>query len=107
MMRALEGALALWREAERSLRLGTSMAEPGARAVLERKLAIIEAATRKIETQRRESTAQVDVLRFMSEVHAEAGVPIARSHDAGAAGAVGAVTRRAGAPSYEGGLAEP
>lgn len=81
--RALEGALALWREMERALRLGLAVAEPGPRAVLEHKLAVIEAATRKIETQKIPA-ATVSQLGLMGELHARAGVPIVK--DAGAEG---------------------
>jgi hypothetical protein len=80
--RAVEGALALWREAERALRLGLALAEPGPKAVLEKKLAIVEAATRRIET-RKVPARPVAELGFIGELHAQAGVPIV---DAGAEG---------------------
>ncbi|MBX3204717.1 MAG: hypothetical protein KF764_06590 [Labilithrix sp.] len=81
-LRAAEGALSLWREAERALRLGLALAEPGPKAVLAKKLATIEAATRKIETTKL-ATVPADVLAYMGEVHAEAGVVIVKPRDAG------------------------
>lgn len=80
--RALEGALALWRETERALRMGLALAEPGPKAALEQKLARIEEATRKIET-RRLAPASVAMLGLVGGLHMEAGVPIA-SADGGA-----------------------
>jgi len=74
--RALEGALALWRETERALRMGLPLAGPGPKAMLEKKLAVIEEATRKIETKKLDTTIPSAMLGFMNEVHAEAGVPI-------------------------------
>jgi hypothetical protein len=82
-LRAAEGALALWRETERALRLGLPLAEPGPKAVLEKKLAAIEAATRKIETKKLPPTP-VAAIGMMGELHAEAGVPIFKARDAGA-----------------------
>jgi hypothetical protein len=83
-LRALEGALALWRETERALRIGLPLAAPGPKAVLEKKLAIIEAATRKIETKKMDSTLSSAMLGYMGEVHAEAGIPIFETRDGGA-----------------------
>jgi hypothetical protein len=83
-LRAAEGALALWRETERALRMGLPHAEPGPKAVLEKKLVLIEAATRAIETKKIESATPLSVLSYMGEVHAEAGVPIFKPRDAGA-----------------------
>jgi hypothetical protein len=88
-LRALEGALALWRETERALRIGIPLAAPGPKAVLEKKLAIIEAATRKIQTKKMDSTLSSAMLGYMGEVHAEAGIPIFETRD-GRAGADGA-----------------
>jgi hypothetical protein len=93
-LRAAEGALSLWRETERALRMGLAQAEPGPKAVLEKKLAIIEAATRKIETKKLPSSP-VAVLSYMGDVHAEAGMPIFKPRDGGADGAARA---EAGAP---------
>lgn len=84
-LRATEGALALWRETERALRLGLSNTAPGPKAVLERKLTIIEGATRKIETKKL-PPASVAVLNYMGEIHAEAGITILNPIDAGADG---------------------
>lgn len=79
--RALEGALSIWRETERALRMGLGLAEPAAKAVLEKKLAIIEAATRRIETKKVETDDHATA--FLSEAHAEAGVILFRRTDAG------------------------
>ncbi len=87
-MRALEGALSLWRETERALRIGLAVAEPGPKAMLEKKLAVIETATRKIETKKLPPTAPVALFGLVGEMHADAGVPIfAAAPDAGAADA--------------------
>lgn len=96
-LRAVEGALALWRETERALRLGLPLAEPGPKAVLTKKLAVIEAATAKIETKKLPPTPAA-VLGFMGEVHAEAGVVIMKPRDAGADAAASAAQRDAGTP---------
>jgi hypothetical protein len=73
--RALEGALALWRETERALRVGLPQADPGPKAVLEKKLAVIEAATAKSETKKLPATAsETAILNYMRELHADAGV---------------------------------
>jgi hypothetical protein len=85
-LRAVEGALALWREAERALRLGLPLADPGPKAVLTKKLATIEAATQKIETKKLPPTPMA-VLGLMGELHAEAGVVIMKPFDAGSDGA--------------------
>ncbi len=82
-LRAAEGALALWRETERALRLGLPLAEPGPKAVLTKKLAVIEAATSKIETKKQAPTSAA-ILGYMGDVHAEAGVMLFKPHDAGA-----------------------
>ncbi|MBN9162857.1 MAG: hypothetical protein J0I07_17970, partial [Myxococcales bacterium] len=92
--RAVEGALALWRETERALRLGLPLADPGPKAVLEKKLAVIEAATRKIETTKLPPTP-VSVLEMMGDLHAEASVEILKPKDAGVDGAA---SPDAGAP---------
>ena len=84
--RALEGALALWRETERALRLGASLAAPNAKAIIATKLAVIEAATQKIATVRVDSKSSAAAITALGDVHAEAGVaftPTAPS-DAGA-----------------------
>lgn len=84
--RALEGALALWRETERALRLGLAASEPAAKSALEKKLAIIEPATQKVTTKKVESAVQKQTVLALGEMHAEAGVPIFRVRDAGADG---------------------
>lgn len=81
--RAVEGALALWRETERALRLGLPNADPHARSVLEKKLAIIEPATRKIETVRVDAAAPTMAIRQLGDLHAEAGVVLFKARDAG------------------------
>lgn len=89
--RATEGALALWRDAERALRMGLPNAHPKVKANIEKKLAVIEEATQKIETKRVESKLTMDAANFMSDVHAMAGVPIddAGVRDAGGDAAAG------------------
>ena len=82
--RALEGALALWRETERALRVGLAKAAPPARATLEKKLAVIEPATQKIATKKLATSAPIAVLERLGEVHAEAGMPLWKRKDAGA-----------------------
>jgi hypothetical protein len=84
--RALEGALALWRETERALRVGLPAAHPRAKGVLEKKLAVIEAATRRVETRKVDATVPIAVLTQMGEAHAQAGVAIFKIKDAGADG---------------------
>ncbi len=74
IMRALEGALAEWREAERALRLGLANVGPGAKATLEGKLKIIEPATQAIATKKIDATAPQATLTFLGEVHADAGI---------------------------------
>ncbi len=80
--RALEGSLALWREAERSLRLGLPSAGPGARSMVESKLKTIEAATRTLATKKMESGSSAPVVEMLGDIHAEAGVILWK--DAGA-----------------------
>jgi hypothetical protein len=84
--RAVEGALALWRDTERALRLGLPNAEAGPKAVLEKKLAVIEAATRRIATTKAEPATPSAVLSLMGEIHAEAGVVLFKPRDAGSDG---------------------
>lgn len=85
--RALEGALALWRETERALRLGLAASEPAAKATLETKLATIEAATQKTSTKKVDSTLAKQTVVMLGELHADAGVVLFRLKDAGADGA--------------------
>lgn len=84
--RALEGALALWRETERALRLGLAAAEPAAKSTLEKKLAIIEPATQKIATKKVESATQKATVIALGDMHADAGVVLFKPRDAGADG---------------------
>lgn len=86
--RALEGALALWRETERALRIGLASSDPAAKTALEKKLAVIEPATQKIATKKIDSAVAKQTVIALGELHAEAGVPIFRVKDAGADAAV-------------------
>ena len=81
LFRATEGAMALWRETERALRLGLDHASDSTRDRVTRDLAVIELATQKIGLPRETSTVAIDVITRLGEAHAEAGVPITR--DAG------------------------
>lgn len=92
-MRALEGSLAVWREMERALRLGLPNAEPNTKVIVEKALTVIEGASAKIATKKVESATPADVLDFMGEVHAEAGIPIVKPKaDAGLDAAAAAAT---------------
>lgn len=82
IFRATEGAMALWRETERALRLGLEHTSPETRDRVTKDLAVIEPATQRIALHREASTVAMDVLTRLGEAHAEAGVPIVR--DAGA-----------------------
>ena len=85
--RALEGSLALWREAERALRIGLPNAAPGAKTVLEGKLKTIEAATQAIATTRLAATIPAANTEMLGDLHADAGVTLwkdAGVKDAGA-----------------------
>jgi hypothetical protein len=84
--RALEGSLAVWRETERAQRLGLANASPAAKAMLETKLKVIEPATQAIATKRIASASPPEAVLMLADVHADAGVPIIRSKDAGAEG---------------------
>lgn len=81
--RALEGALALWRDAERALRLGLGVSAAATRTRLEAELTVIEAATQKNVTRKIPGTQQREVLQFLGDLHADAGVALFRP-DAGA-----------------------
>lgn len=94
--RALEGALALWRETERALRLGLTVCEPAARAVLEKKLAVIEPATQKIASKKVDSGVAKQTVIALGELHADAGIPLFRVKDAGADGAPSSAATDAG-----------
>jgi hypothetical protein len=85
--RALEGSLALWREAERALRLGLAQAGPAARATIEAKLKTIQAATQASATKRVASNTATPVVEMLGDVHADAGIILwkdAGAKDAGA-----------------------
>lgn len=88
VFRATEGAMALWRETERALRLGLEHASQDTKDRVTKDLAIIEPATQKIGLKRDTSTISADVMKRLGEAHAEAGVPIVR--DAGAPKEAGA-----------------
>lgn len=82
VFRAAEGAMALWRETERALRLGLDHVGEPVRTRLLADLAQIEPATQRIGLRRERATIAVDVGARLAEAHAEAGVPLTR--DAGA-----------------------
>lgn len=87
--RAMEGALALWRETERSLRVGLPLAAPAAKAVLDGKLKTIEAATQAIKTTKLAMTVPATTTEMLGDMHADAGVVLfpdagANKNDAGA-----------------------
>ena len=84
--RALEGSLALWREAERALRVGLVNASPNARSVLEAKLKTIEGATQAIATKKVASASPAAAIAMLGDVHADAGIVLWRDGgaDAGA-----------------------
>lgn len=71
--RALEGSLAVWREAAAALRAGMEVSAPDTKAVLEEKLVTIDAATRASKTKQSDQhDAIMDALRGMQD-HADAG----------------------------------
>lgn len=82
-MRAVEGALAAWRDAERALRMGASHAAPDVARAVEAKLAVIEAATAKIQTKKLAATAPEATLGLMGDLHAQAGVLLWKDAGAG------------------------
>ncbi|AKV04249.1 hypothetical protein AKJ09_10912 [Labilithrix luteola] len=86
--RALEGSLALWREAERALRLGVASSAPAAQTALTSKLATVEKATSEIAAKKLPGTVTQRSLEALGAVHADAGVILWR--DAGAAPEAGA-----------------
>lgn len=73
--RALEGALALWRETEKSLRAGLSVSDDETKALVEKKLStVIEPATRSIKTKYdNEEKALNETLRMIQAAHSSAG----------------------------------
>jgi hypothetical protein len=74
VFRALEGALAVWRETERSLRLGLAASAPEVKAKIEPKLATIELATRSNVTRKLQATTSQAGMEAMVSAHADAGV---------------------------------
>ena len=84
--RALEGSLALWREMERALRLGLASTGPGAKAMIETKLKVIEPATQAIAAKRIASASPPEAVLMLAEVHADAGIALWKDKDAGADG---------------------
>ena len=87
VFRAAEGAMALWRETERALRLGLDHVGEPARARLLAALAQIEPATQRIGLRRERATIAIDVGARLAEAHAEAGVPLTRDAGVREAGA--------------------
>jgi hypothetical protein len=85
--RALEGSLALWRETAGSLRRGLDRVAAPVRPALEKKLAIIDAATAAIIAPKVESAAPSSAMTYLSDLHADAGIFI----DAGEVDAAAAV----------------
>ena len=85
--RALEGSLALWRETERALRLGAPAADPTLEPRIAARLAVIEAATQKIATEKLTATVAPETLGRMGELHAQAGILLWRDAGAGDGGA--------------------
>lgn len=84
IFRALEGALALYREAERALRLGLESADPATKETLASKLAVIEAATRKTTTKKLDANLAKETVIMLGDLHADAGIVLFRLKDAGA-----------------------
>lgn len=82
IIRALEASLALWRETERSLRVGLPNASATTKTVLDGKLKTIEGATQAIATTKLATNITSEATQFMGDVHAEAGIILWK--DAGA-----------------------
>jgi hypothetical protein len=97
VFRAAEGAAALWRESERSLRMGLSVAAPNAKKVITDSLAVIEPATLKISLKKVESAEDLGLTAMLGDVHADAGVMLWKP-DAGASDAGAEAGADAGAP---------
>ena len=75
--RALEGSLALWREAERALRLGLPSTTTGAaKTLVETKLETIELATRAVAAKKIDSASPDATVVMLGEVHADAGIAL-------------------------------
>ena len=82
VIRALEGSLALWRETERSLRIGLPNTSDSSKLVLDGKMKTIEAATQAIATTKLATNNTSEATTFLGDVHAEAGIILWK--DAGA-----------------------
>lgn len=87
--RALEGSLALWREAERALRLGLPSTAGGAKTVVEAKLKTIVAATQAIAAKKVGSSSPDATVVMLGDVHADAGIMLWKDAGAGDGGADG------------------
>jgi len=78
ILRAGEGASALWKEAERDLRLGVSQMGGPAKDAVEAHLKTIEGATLKLALKKVENpTTPTQVVNTLLEVHEDAGIHIA------------------------------
>ncbi len=82
IFRAAEGAAALWREEERSLRMGLGASGPNAKKLVTEKLAVIEPITLKISLKKVESAEDEMLTMMLGDVHADAGVALWKA-DAG------------------------
>jgi hypothetical protein len=91
MFRALEGSLALWREAERALRQGLPSMGGAAKVTVEAKLKTIETATLAIATKKLADAGPESTLTMLGEMHADAGVAVWKGADGGGADGGGAV----------------
>jgi hypothetical protein len=82
--RGVQGSLALWRETAGSLRRGIDRVNPTVRPALEKRLAIIEAATAAVQPAKVDDAAsERSAMAYLSDLHADAGIFI----DAGEADA--------------------
>jgi hypothetical protein len=91
MFRALEGSLALWREAERALRQGLPSMGGAAKVTVGAKLKTIETATLAIATKKLADAGPESTLTMLGEMHADAGVAVWKGADGGGADGGGAV----------------
>jgi hypothetical protein len=83
ILRAAEGAAALWRDEERALRMGGNVAAPAVQKVVIDRLAQIEPMTLKMSIKKMEPVDETAMVGFMADVHADAGVFIIKT-DGGA-----------------------
>jgi hypothetical protein len=74
LWRGAEGALSLWKDAAKALREGSGRADASVQGALGVKLEAIDAALATIETKKLPPAP--DYSMFMSDVHADAGVPL-------------------------------